>query len=190
MNQELEQTLLNISQLSKKYSEDRWYLIIDSLLDDFQEFIGFNFKRSSRESIFLDINYSDNPGFSTNFWTSDNEKKDNSYSPIWIKCLKDHVCSERDDNYCSSIKWIGIMSGGISGVIKQKKYEDIFCLSITFFLFDPISKKRLYINNEKGFLKFYFVPQVNFLGEWQILGWFEDEFEEWDHINSWDDLLI
>lgn len=190
MNQELEKTLLSINDTREGFNKHKWYLIVDSLLDDFQNFIGFSIERSYKKNIFLDIKYPNNPGFSTNLWTSHQQEKDNYYSPVWTKLIKDKVCKDKDENYCSSIKWIGIMSGTIRGVIHQQENKDIFCISVTFLLFDPISKKRLHLNKEKGLLIFSFVPMIDYSGEWQILGWAEDEFEEWDHINSWNDLLI
>lgn len=44
MNSELQLALLNIGKSDSAYSEKMWYQIIDSLLDDFQIFIGCNFE--------------------------------------------------------------------------------------------------------------------------------------------------
>ncbi|MBV6626133.1 MAG: hypothetical protein KI793_24890 [Rivularia sp. (in: Bacteria)] len=66
MNLELEQKLWNAGIKEEEYSEETWYEIIDSLLDDFRKFIGEDFHRDPEIDL---ITGNPCPSFSRWIWT-------------------------------------------------------------------------------------------------------------------------
>jgi hypothetical protein len=82
-----------------------------------------------------------------------------------------------------STAWSGVISGGI---VAQNNNTDAFVVSITFFLFDVSSKKRLYLSSGESIIEFVFKKQSDDRGIWINSGWLVDENDEWDNI-EWDD---
>ncbi len=185
MNRELEKMFLKAGQSDRAYTKDVWYKIIDSLLDDFQKFIGCTFERSGESDISLDLKYPLSPSFTT--WIGKPEKEEReTFSPsqLWLTLVNNNLLKIDNKNSCSSIKWSGLMYGGMAGMEKDNKIYDVFYAGITIFLFDPVSEKRLYLESGESLLEFLFHPQSNDCAQWVSLGWCKDVYGEWEDVDS------
>ncbi|MFB2976866.1 hypothetical protein [Microseira sp. BLCC-F43] len=60
--------------------------------------------------------------------------------------------------------------------------KDVFHVSLTLFLFDVTSKKRLCLKTGESMLEFVFEKQSDGHGCWRTLGWFKDEWGEWEDV--------
>ncbi|HEY9853221.1 MAG TPA: hypothetical protein V6D28_27360 [Leptolyngbyaceae cyanobacterium] len=156
MNTDLEQKLWSAGQGEEPYTKETWYEIIDILLDDFQKFIGENFQREPE--IYLSIEYPHSPLFSQWIWSE--EKK---ISPL-------------------STVWSAVIGGDMVGTEAGGNVKNIFYVSLTLFLFDATSKKRLSLKTGESVLEFVFEKQANGHGCWRSFGWCKDEWGEWEDV--------
>ena len=153
MNPILEQKLWNAGKNIEAYPQEIWQEIIDAILDHFQIFLGQNFYRDPEIS--LDIKYPNSPSFCRWLWTGETE------------------------NAPFNTAWSAVIGGDMVGT---ESGEDIFQVSLTLFLFDVTSKKRLCLQTGESFLEFVFEKQSDSRGYWRTLGWFKDEWGEWDDV--------
>lgn len=82
-----------------------------------------------------------------------------------------------------STAWSAVIGGGMVG---SENENDIFSVSLTLFLFDITSKRRLYLNTGESVLEFIFEKQSDGHGCWRSLGWLKDGNDEWENI-EWGD---
>lgn len=80
--------------------------------------------------------------------------------------------------------WAAVIGGGMVG---NEKGNDIFSISLTLFLFDVTSKKRLCLNTGESVLEFIFEKKSDGYGYWRSLGWHKDANYEWENV-EWEDL--
>lgn len=153
MNPILEQKLWNVGKNSEVYTQESWKEIIDAILDDFQIFLGQNFHRTPE--INLELKYPHSPSFNRWIWTG-----------------------EREDTPLHTA-WSAVICGDMVGT---ENGENIFHVSLTLFLFDMTSKKRLCLQTGESFLEFVFEKQSDSHGSWRTLGWFKDEWGEWEDV--------
>ncbi|QYO67758.1 hypothetical protein [Leptolyngbya sp. 7M] len=157
MNSDLEQKLWSIGEQENAYSQENWQTIINELLNDFQTFIGEEFERETEP--YLSIKNTKSPSFSQ--W-------------IWSRSEKQLYLAPN---------WSAVMGGGMVGSLQENNMvKDIFQVSLTLFLFDPKSGKRLHLSTGESLLEFAFLKQVNGRGQWQALGWRKDEWGEWEDV--------
>ena len=156
MNTDLEQKLWNAGQGEEPYSKETWYEIIDILLDDFQKFIGEDFQRDHEISLSIENPHS--PSFCRWMWTEKRKE-----SPL-------------------STAWTAVIGGGMVGTEAGGNVEDIFSASLTLFLFDATSEKRLCLNTGESLLEFVFEKQTDDHGCWRSFGWCKDEWGEWEDV--------
>ncbi|MBD2299835.1 hypothetical protein H6G80_31615 [Nostoc sp. FACHB-87] len=153
MKLNIEQKLWNLGKENESYTKEDFYEIIDALLDDFQEFMGHNFKRDTE--IYLDTKKLHSPSFCRWMWTMETEK-----SPL-------------------STVWLAVIGGDMVGT---ENGDNVFHVSLTLFLFDAISKKRLCLTTGESVIEFVFERQSNSRGCWRSFGWCKDEWGEWEDI--------
>ncbi|OYE04195.1 hypothetical protein [Nostoc sp. 'Peltigera membranacea cyanobiont' 232] len=153
MNLELEQKLWNAGKEEKAYSKETWYEIIDSLLDDFHQFVVHDFYRDSQ--IQLNIENPNCPSFGRWIWT------------------------DEKGEFPLSVTWSALIGGDIIGT---EESGDIFHVSIVLFLFDTTGNNRLRLKTGESFLSFAFEKQSNDNGHWRSLGWCKDEWGEWENL--------
>jgi len=153
MNSDLEQKLWNAGLGDEPYTQQIWYEIIDVLLDDFQKLIGQDFERDS--TIYLDTTMINLPSFVRWIWSSETKK-----SPL-------------------STVWSAVMGGDI---MSNEDGEDVFHVSLTLFMFDANSKKRLHLKTGESVLNFFFEKQSDGHGYWRSFGWCDDEWGEWESV--------
>ncbi len=156
MNIELEHMLWNAGQGKKPYTQEVWHKIIDVLLDEFQELIKQNFQREPKIRLYLEKTH--DPSFGRSIWTSNREE-----SPI-------------------STVWLGVIAGDMVGIEEEGNIKDIFQATLTLFVFDASSKKRLCLTTGESILEFIFEKQSDGHGYWRSLGWCKDEWGEWEDI--------
>jgi hypothetical protein len=82
-----------------------------------------------------------------------------------------------------STTWSGVISGG---TVVQQNNIDAFIVSITFFLFDVSSRRRLILSSGESIIEFVFKKQSDDRGIWINSGWLVDENDEWENV-EWDD---
>jgi hypothetical protein len=157
MNNEIEKKLWNAGQEKNIYTQEIWHEIIDALLEDFHKLIGQDFQRDQKLN--LNINNSCDPSFGQ--W-------------IWAKKLENCVLSRA---------WSAVIGGNMVGT---ENGNDIFSVSLTLFLFDATTKRRLCLDTGESVIEFVFEKQSKGYGCWRILGWFKDENYEWENI-EWGD---
>ncbi|MEG4840188.1 hypothetical protein [Microcoleus sp. B9-D4] len=155
MNPILEQKLWNAGKNLEAYTQETWQEIIDAILDDFQKFMGQEFHRAPE--INLHIKYSHSPSFNRWIWSEEQENV-----PLY------HTA------------WSAVIGGEMVGT---ENGEDIFHVSLTLFLFDMTSKKRLCLKTGESLLEFVFEKQSDSHGYWRSLGWCKDEWGEWEDLD-------
>ena len=71
-------------------------------------------------------------------------------------------------------------------IATEQRGKSIFDTSLTLFMFDANSKKRLSLITGESAIEFIFEKQADGSGCWCILGWFKDVYGEWEEIESYD----
>ena len=171
MNYDLEQKLWIAGQTDQIYEQKTWSNIVDSLLEDFKYFIGQNFERDTEIS--LNIKNPSSPSFVIWIWNSE-EKISNPNSNF--------VKDSHQKKYLVSKVWSGVMGAGMAGSIESGQLEDLFSVSLTVFIFDPISEKRVYLDTGESTIEFIYRQSSDGSGGWVNLGWKEDVYGEWEDI--------
>jgi hypothetical protein len=64
--------------------------------------------------------------------------------------------------------WSAVMSGEMIGFEKEGKIEDIFLVSITLFLFDAATRKRLCLKTGESTIELVFQKQADGHGCWIV----------------------
>ena len=156
MDLKLEQMLWNAGQQKEAYTQEIWQEIIDVLLDDFQDLIKQDFQRDPKIRLYLEkINY---PSFGRSIWTSN-----------------------REDSPLSTV-WFAVIAGDMVGIEEEGNVKNIFQATLTLFLFEASSKKRLCLTTGESIIEFVFEKQSDGRGYWRSLGWCNDEWGEWEDI--------
>lgn len=93
------------------------------------------------------------------------------------------IWSEKRKTSILSTKWAAVIGAGVAG---STDGDDVFAVSLTFFLFDINSKKRLCLNTGESILEFIFEQQLDEHGYWRNLGWFKDANYKWENV-AWKD---
>ncbi len=93
------------------------------------------------------------------------------------------IWSEKRQKSIFSTKWAAVIGAGMAG---NTDGDDVFSVSLTLFLFDINSKKRLCLNTGESILEFIFEQQLDEYGCWRNLGWFKDANYEWKNV-KWED---
>ncbi len=75
-----------------------------------------------------------------------------------------------------------VIGGEIAGIQKEGKIKNVFCVSLTMFLFNANEKKRFSLKTGESLLEFFFKYEYDQPGKWQSLGWFSDVYGEWEDI--------
>ncbi|WP_298917319.1 hypothetical protein [uncultured Nostoc sp.] len=153
MNLELEQKLWKAGKQEQAYRKEIWYEIIDSLLDDFSQFVGQDFHRDPE--IKLNIENPNCPSFGRWIWT------------------------DEKGEFPLSVTWSALIGGDIIGT---EESGDTFHVSILLFLFDTTGNNRLRLKTGESFLSFAFEKQSDDNGHWRSLGWCKDEWGEWENL--------
>ncbi|MEH1823847.1 MAG: hypothetical protein V7L22_00535 [Nostoc sp.] len=153
MNLELEEKLWKAGKQEQAYRKEIWYEIIDSLLDDFHQFVGQDFHRDPE--IQLNIENPNCPSFGRWIWT------------------------DEKGEFPLSLTWSALIGGDIIGT---EESGDTFHVSILLFLFDTTGNNRLRLKTGESFLSFAFEKQSNNNGHWRSLGWCQDEWGEWENL--------
>ncbi len=168
MNYALEQKLWLAGQTPQADEQEIWSNIVESLLNDLKNFIGQSFDQD--EEINLDLKDSLSPSFGIWIWR--NEEEISNSNTVLI-----------EDNYeqkqLISTAWIGVMAGDMVGNIEG---GDIFSVSLTLFLFDPISKERVCLETGESIMEFAYRKSSDGCGSWINLGWHKDVYGEWEDI--------
>ncbi|MBD2185134.1 hypothetical protein [Aerosakkonema funiforme] len=118
--------------------------------------MGEDFQREPE--IYLSIEYPHSPSFSRWMWTGARK-----ISPL-------------------STTWSAVIGGGMVGTEVGGDVQNIFCVSLTLFLFDATSKKRLCLKTGESVLEFVFEKQTDGHGCWRSFGWCKDEWGEWEDV--------
>lgn len=175
MNCELEQKLWNAGQTDLIYRRETWQKIIDSLLSDFQKFIGQSFEKDKEADI--DINNPFSPSFGIWIW-----KDDESSCEEESNIIDSSIETDKIRFPLSSRIWSGAMSGDMIGNVVGSLTQEVFSVSLTLFLFDPISKERIHVDTGESILEFVYNKDSTGKGKWISLGWQKDVYGEWEHI--------
>lgn len=101
-------------------------------------------------------------------------------SPFFGQWLR----SNKLENSILSTAWSAVIGGNMVG---SRNGNDIFFVSLTLFVFDVTSKKRLCLSTGESFLEFVFEKHLDGHGYWRSLGWLKDENYEWENV-EWEDL--
>lgn len=155
MKYEIERKLLDAGL--KTFDRNTWYEIIDAMVDDFQELIGCDFERESKDDMRLDISDPLRVSTTINMWSSEKENQEN-YNPTqtWLDIINHDLLKIKDTNSRSLIKWYGFMSGDMYNLPEENKIRYLFDADITLFLFNHITGKRLDIEDGKSLVKVVF----------------------------------
>lgn len=155
MKYEIERKLLDAGL--KTFDRNTWYEIIDAMVDDFQELIGCDFERESKDDMRLDISDPLRVSTTINMWTPEKENQEN-YNPTqtWLDIINHDLLKIKDTNSRSLIKWYGFMSGDMYNLPEENKIRYLFDADITLFLFNHITGKRLDIEDGKSLVKVVF----------------------------------
>jgi len=171
MNYALEQKLWIAGQTSQAYEQEIWSNIVESLLDDLENFIGQSFDKDEQITLYIKNSYS--PSFVIWIWRNEEEISNSNA-----------VLSE--DNYekeqLISTVWSGVMAGSIVGSNENGLIKEIFSVRLTLFLFDPISKDRVYLETGESIMEFAYKKSFDGCGSWVNLGWEKDIYGEWKDI--------
>ena len=131
-------------------------MTFDSLLDDFEVFIGEPFERDA--DLGLNVEYPQSPSFATWLW------------------------SHGDPRSAISIVWPAVMGGQMIDYERDGKTSTVFEVGLTMFLFDANTKKRLCLSTGESILEFVFRKQTDARDRWQTLGWCKDVCGEWEDV--------
>lgn len=82
-----------------------------------------------------------------------------------------------------STAWSAVIGGNMVG---SEKGNDVFYVSLTLFMFDVTSQKRLCLSTGESILEFVFEKHLNGHGYWRSLGWLKDGNYEWENV-AWED---
>ena len=181
MDRQLEKMLLNAGQCEPAYDRETWYKIVDAVLDDFRNYIGQDFEPQEKQDIGLEIEDALDPCFNT--WiSSPKEATTDSLSPsqFWLDLINHELLQIEDNSSRSKILWEAVVGGQMAGSYWEDK--ELFYASATIFFFDPISEKRLSLENGKSIVDVTYYPQSDGTGKWMSLGWIHDAYYEWKYI--------
>ena len=158
MNSDMLQQLWNAGQEEIQYPQEVWSEIIKALIEDFLKYIGRNLHHHS--DIHINNEEPHSPSFNVWLWGEESEKT------------------------LVSATWIAVMGGQM--VATEKRGKSIFYTSLTLFMFDTNSKKRLSLTTGESIREFVFEKPADGSGCWRNLGWFKDVYGEWEEIESYD----
>lgn len=188
MKYEIERKLLDAGL--KTFDRNTWYEIIDAMVDDFQELIGCDFERESKDDMRLDISDPLRVSTTINMWSSEKENQENFNSTqTWLNIINHDLLKIKDTNSRSSIKWYGYIWGDMDEQPEEFKvpsFRNLFYVDSTLFLFDPITGKRLYLETGESLVEFHFQRNPNGESKWISLGWQNDIYNEWEHLDTWE----
>lgn len=126
------------------------------MINDFKKLIGDNFGQESEIS--LNIERPHSPSFCVWLW------------------------SKNQENHFISTAWLAVMGGEVVGYEQEGKIQDDFDVSVTRFLFDETTKKRLRLNTGESIIEFIFKKAANGRGYWHYVGWCQDVYGEWEDL--------
>ncbi|GEM_PF-1996047 len=156
MNIELEKQLWKIGKKGRAYTRKHFNSFVEALLEDFKQFIGRDFQVDP--DLYLDLENPESPNLC-----------------VWI-------WSEEEVEYLPSNVWTAVLGGGIAGIEVNGEVEDQFTVSLTMFLFDKKNKERMSLESGENLIEFSFQRREPEPGEWVNLGWYRDEWGEWDDV--------
>lgn len=173
MHSELETKLWKAGQEEQEYSKKIWLKIIDALLDDFQEFIGYKFERNT--DICLSLEQPHFPEFS--IWIDSYKQENCSLTTKWLTKIGADI-GIKNENLHFPIEWSAVMSGHM---IPSKDYSmEVFEVVLYMFIYRPNEKKRLHLKNNESIIVFVFEKNIDKKSQWGCTGWHPDYYGEWE----------
>lgn len=83
------------------------------------------------------------------------------------------IWTGKEGKFPISVTWSAFISGDI---------VDGFDVGIPLFMFDTTGDKRLQLKTGESYLYFTYRKQSNGRGNWRSLGWFKDEWGQWEDL--------
>lgn len=190
MKYEIEQKLLNAGLENGIYERETWYEIINAMTDDFQKLIGCNFERDKNNDMDLDLDRPLRVSVNIFMWTpEDNEQSNCTPTQAWLDIINHDQLKIKDTHSRSLIKWYGHIWGDMDEQqeeCKSQRFRNLFYADSTLFLFDPLSGKRLYLETGESLVEFHFQRNPQGGSKWVSLGWANDIYGEWEHLEHWE----
>lgn len=148
------ETLMSNATPSAPYDESVWRRIIDELLSDFAAFVGQDF---DIDDIWIDA---DEPSIGG-----------------WLASRPREAIRPGGSHHLA-VGWIGVFGGNIT----DTSGCDAFGVGLSVFLLHGAGRKRLFSHDGMHFVEFAFEKWPDDPWKWRSLGWYEDEWREWEGI--------